>query len=108
MSRRKRSETGGARQARPETSELAGNKERPQGDSNSCRQLEKPDTLDVTNGGGETCEHATPARSNTDSNSTAIDPDDADLRAVVDARPMLAEPVRAGILAMVRASKGDA
>jgi hypothetical protein len=33
-------------------------------------------------------------------------PGDPDLRAVVDAWPTLPEPVRAGILAMVRASGG--
>jgi hypothetical protein len=33
-------------------------------------------------------------------------PADADLRAVVEAWPALAEPIRAGILAMVKVAKG--
>ena len=72
---------------------------RPQGDSNSRRRLEKPDTADVTNCDGETREHDKLARSSSDGSSELSD---ADLWRVVEAWPTLPEHVRSAILTLVR------
>jgi hypothetical protein len=84
---------------------LAGPRQaRPHGDSNPSRRLEKPDTQFGTHVGVDTYRETVASATYSATSYPSNPPDDADLRLIVAAWLSLPAAVRAGIVALVRAS----